>query len=205
MFLDLIPSATILVWLGVGIVAGIIMHLVDKRDVKGGILATALTGLLGALIGGFLSSAVFGTGTTGLGITSIVIAVAGGLVFSFIQRIVTDTRYEEPIKIQERNDKLERQNEQFLRDTYSYPETQAGFSYYSQVYPSGENQKKINPITIQGYLEGVDYPASKDDLIRTALRHGADEDVVKALNGLPEDTYYSPVGVSEDLGQPGNA
>src|SRR5690348_3255532 len=78
MILGIIPDSTFLTWLAVGIVAGIIMHLIDKREVKGGIVATVITGLLGALIGGFLSSAVFGIGVTGLNITSIVIAVAGG-------------------------------------------------------------------------------------------------------------------------------
>lgn len=198
MILGLIPGGTFLIWLSVGIVAGIIMHLIDKRDVKGGILATVITGLLGALIGGFLSSAIFGIGLTGLNITSIVIAVAGGLIFSFIQRIVTDTKEEDVYKVQERNEQLEAENDQFAEETYDYPN--AGLAYYSQVYPT-EEPKKTSPVKIQSYLEGVNYPATKDELIRVALMHGADDSVVKSLKELPEETYYSSTGVSEDLGQ----
>lgn len=199
MILGLIPGTTFLVWLSVGIVAGIIMHLIDKREVKGGILATVITGLLGALIGGFLSSAIFGIGEAGLNITSIVVAVAGGLIFSFIQRIVTDTKEEDVFKVQERNEQLEEENEQFMRENYSYPET-AGLAYYSQVYPKDES-KKVSSVKIQSFIEDVDYPATKDELIRIALMHGADDNVVKSLKELPEDTYYSSQGVSEDLGQ----
>lgn len=53
-----------------------------------------------------------------------------------------------------------------------------------------------NPIEIQRHLSGVDYPASKDDLVSTAQREGAAEDVVDALRSLPDREYDSPTAVS---------
>ena len=59
----------------------------------------------------------------------------------------------------------------------------------------------INPIQIQKFLKGVDYPASKSDLLKNAEREGADEDVRVALEQLPDEEYESPADVSEALGK----
>lgn len=58
----------------------------------------------------------------------------------------------------------------------------------------------INPIQIQKFLKGVDYPASKNDLLRNAEREGADEDVRAMLERLPDEEYESPADVSQALG-----
>ncbi len=60
-----------------------------------------------------------------------------------------------------------------------------------------------NPIQVQKFLGGVDYPAGKADLIRIAEQEGADEHVRATLARLPERQYDSPVAVSEALGQRG--
>jgi hypothetical protein len=49
--------------------------------------------------------------------------------------------------------------------------------------------KTVNPIQIQTFLKGVDYPASKEDLLASAERNGADEDVRATLEQLPDDEY----------------
>ncbi|MEW9548514.1 DUF2795 domain-containing protein [Nonomuraea sp. NPDC050783] len=54
-----------------------------------------------------------------------------------------------------------------------------------------------NPIQLQKHLSGVDYPASKDDLVRTAREHGADDDIIKALEGMPDREYDGPNAVSQ--------
>ena len=36
---------------------------------------------------------------------------------------------------------------------------------------------KVNPIELQKHLQGVDYPASKEELIQHAQQQGADEKV----------------------------
>jgi Protein of unknown function (DUF2795) len=57
-----------------------------------------------------------------------------------------------------------------------------------------------NPVQVQKYLGGVDYPARKQDLVKRAQQEGADENVLAALERLPDQTYQSPADVSEALG-----
>lgn len=38
-------------------------------------------------------------------------------------------------------------------------------------------------------LNNVDYPAAKDDLVRTAVENGCDEETVRALRAIPPETY----------------
>ena len=58
-----------------------------------------------------------------------------------------------------------------------------------------------NPIQIQKFLKGVDYPASKSDLLENAERQGADEDVRARLEQLPEEEFETPADVSQALGK----
>jgi hypothetical protein len=53
-----------------------------------------------------------------------------------------------------------------------------------------------NPIQVQKYLSGIDYPASKDDIVGTAEREGADDDVLDALRKIPDQEYDAPTAVS---------
>lgn len=54
-----------------------------------------------------------------------------------------------------------------------------------------------NPIDLQKHLSGVDYPASRDDLVRTAEEQGADNELLDALRGIPDKEYDSPTAVSK--------
>ena len=54
-----------------------------------------------------------------------------------------------------------------------------------------------NPIQIQKYLKGVDYPASKEQLIENARKLGADENICASLEQLPDDDFQTPADVSE--------
>jgi hypothetical protein len=58
----------------------------------------------------------------------------------------------------------------------------------------------VNPIQLQKHLSGLDYPASKQDLVRHARQRGADEDALDALESLPRDRFNSPNDVSEAIG-----
>jgi hypothetical protein len=62
-------------------------------------------------------------------------------------------------------------------------------------------QASVNPVQLQKYLKGLDYPASKEDLMRAAREHGADDKVVATLERLPRDRFNSPNDVSEAVGQ----
>lgn len=62
-------------------------------------------------------------------------------------------------------------------------------------------QAAANPMQIQEYLKGVDYPCSKEDLIETAKSEGADENVIQTLQRIPMEEFNSPKEVSEAIGQ----
>lgn len=58
-----------------------------------------------------------------------------------------------------------------------------------------------NPIQLQKFLGGMDYPAKKDDLVKHAKAKGADEDVLFTLERLPEREYEGPAGVAKEVGK----
>ncbi|MEX2599098.1 MAG: DUF2795 domain-containing protein [Dehalococcoidia bacterium] len=60
---------------------------------------------------------------------------------------------------------------------------------------------KVNPVQVQKYLGGLDYPASKDDVVRRAQDEGADEEVMDTLKSLPMDRFNSPNDISEAIGK----
>lgn len=60
---------------------------------------------------------------------------------------------------------------------------------------------KVNPIQLQKHLKGVDYPASKEQLIQHAQKQGADDNAISVLNQLPDEEYESPTDVSEAVGE----
>ena len=60
---------------------------------------------------------------------------------------------------------------------------------------------KVNPIQLQKHLKGMDYPASKQDLINHAKQHGADENALSALEQLPDEQYETPTDVSKAIGE----
>ncbi|MEU4521804.1 DUF2795 domain-containing protein [Amycolatopsis sp. NPDC024027] len=59
---------------------------------------------------------------------------------------------------------------------------------------------KPNPIELQKYLSGVDYPAKRADLVRAAEKNGADPATLDVVRGLPDRTYEGPSGVSKEIG-----
>ncbi len=54
-----------------------------------------------------------------------------------------------------------------------------------------------NPIQVQKYLSGIDYPASRDDIVSTAEKEGAPDDILEALRGLDDREYDGPTAVSQ--------
>ena len=58
----------------------------------------------------------------------------------------------------------------------------------------------VNPIQVEKFLKGVDYPASKDDLVKMAEKNGADEEIRSTLQQLKEDKFGSPAEVSKAIG-----
>jgi hypothetical protein len=58
-----------------------------------------------------------------------------------------------------------------------------------------------NPIQVQKFLGGMDYPASKDQIVSKAEESGADDNVLEALRGIPDKQYDAPTAISAELGR----
>ena len=58
----------------------------------------------------------------------------------------------------------------------------------------------VNPIQLEKYLKGVDYPVSKADLLKQAEKNGADEQARSTLEQLPDQSFDSPTDVSKAVG-----
>ncbi len=83
----------ILAWIILGLIAGAIAKAIMPGKDPGGFIVTALIGIVGAVIGGFLGNMIFGIGgVSGVDIRSILIAVVGALVLLFIYRAATRRR-----------------------------------------------------------------------------------------------------------------
>lgn len=56
-----------------------------------------------------------------------------------------------------------------------------------------------NPIDVQKHLSGADYPARRNELIATAKSNGADNQLLDALNRLPDKEFSGPDQVQKAL------
>ncbi|HEY0808046.1 MAG TPA: DUF2795 domain-containing protein [Pseudonocardiaceae bacterium] len=56
---------------------------------------------------------------------------------------------------------------------------------------------KPNPIQMQKFLGGINYPASRDELVEHARSAGADEAVLEHLRALPDQMFDGPNAVSQ--------
>jgi hypothetical protein len=57
----------------------------------------------------------------------------------------------------------------------------------------------FNPDDTQQYLAGVDYPASKEELISAAESNGAPDTMIRMLSGLSRPEYSGPEELATDL------
>ena len=66
----------------------------------------------------------------------------------------------------------------------------------------GMNQMgHVNPIQVQKFLKGLDYPCSKQQLLNKAREEGADEKVLQTLERVSMDKFNSPNDVAQAIGQ----
>ena len=54
----------------------------------------------------------------------------------------------------------------------------------------------VSPIDIQKALGGMDYPATKEQIVEHAQGNGGSDDVMEALKGIQDREYEGPSGVS---------
>lgn len=60
---------------------------------------------------------------------------------------------------------------------------------------------KVNPVQVQKFLGGLDYPASRQDLLKHAEQEGAEENVRSTLEQIPDQKYETPADVSQAIGE----
>ena len=83
----------ILAWIVLGLVAGALAKFIMPGEQGGGIIVTTVLGIVGALVGGFLGTYVFGFGDiSGFDVRSIAIAVGGALVVLFLYGLLARRR-----------------------------------------------------------------------------------------------------------------
>lgn len=58
----------------------------------------------------------------------------------------------------------------------------------------------VNPVQVQKFLSGMDYPAAKDQIVSHAKSEGADSNVLSLLNKLPNEKYQTPADISQAIG-----
>ncbi|MBN9543411.1 MAG: DUF2795 domain-containing protein [Alphaproteobacteria bacterium] len=57
----------------------------------------------------------------------------------------------------------------------------------------------VNPIEVEKFLKGMDYPADKNAITNKAKENGASAEIIDALNKIEEGEYNSPTEVNEAL------
>ena len=75
-------------WVVVGLIAGLLARWIMPGSEPGGLILTAILGMAGASIGGFLVGLLGGTGATGFNVWSIVVATFGAIVLLFLYNLI---------------------------------------------------------------------------------------------------------------------
>ena len=79
-----------LAWIILGLISGAIAKAIMPGRDPGGFIVTALIGIVGALVGGFLGQTLLGVGqTSGVNLPSILTAIVGSLVVLWVYRMAT--------------------------------------------------------------------------------------------------------------------
>lgn len=58
----------------------------------------------------------------------------------------------------------------------------------------------VNPIQVQKFLKGLDYPADKKAVLDKARSEGADDNVLDTLGRIPDRRYDGPNAISKEIG-----
>ncbi|PWU49527.1 hypothetical protein DLE60_16015 [Micromonospora globispora] len=57
----------------------------------------------------------------------------------------------------------------------------------------------VTGVQLQEYLAGLDYPVSKEDLVRWGQENGASTELLQMLKALPVEQFDSPAELSQAL------
>jgi len=78
-------------WIVLGLIAGLIAKAIMPGKDPGGFIVTAIIGIVGAILGGFLASAIFSidVNESFFSLPTWISAIVGALILLFIYRLVT--------------------------------------------------------------------------------------------------------------------
>ena len=62
------------------------------------------------------------------------------------------------------------------------------------------NPQNANPAKIERFLNGIHYPASKDELLKQAEDNAAPEDILYILNKFENKKYNTTIDVRKEVG-----
>jgi uncharacterized membrane protein YeaQ/YmgE (transglycosylase-associated protein family) len=82
---------SIIAWLVLGLLAGWIASMIMGSGGYG-VVGDIVVGIIGALIGGFITGPLFGIDVTGFNVTSLIVAVVGAIILIAIYRALVGTR-----------------------------------------------------------------------------------------------------------------
>lgn len=85
---------SIIGWIILGLIAGLIAKAIMPGKDPGGFIVTAIIGIVGAILGGFLASLLFDVDVNDgfFDISTWISAIVGALILLFVYRLVTGRR-----------------------------------------------------------------------------------------------------------------
>ncbi len=60
---------------------------------------------------------------------------------------------------------------------------------------------RANPVEVEKSLKGINFPAKKEDLVKHAQQHGANQEVIETIKELPEEEFHTPIDVTKAIGE----
>ena len=78
---------TVLAWIVLGLIAGFLANLIVNKG-GGGLVSSIILGIVGAVVGGFLSTQLGGPAVTGFNLTSVVVATVGAIVVLVVYHLL---------------------------------------------------------------------------------------------------------------------
>jgi uncharacterized membrane protein YeaQ/YmgE (transglycosylase-associated protein family) len=84
----------IIAWILLGLIAGAIAKAILPGDDPGGIIITTVIGILGAIVGGFLATALFGAHPLDefFDVSTWLTAIVGAIILLLVWRLLTGSR-----------------------------------------------------------------------------------------------------------------
>ncbi len=78
----------LITWIAVGLISGMLAKWIMPGSDPGGVIVTAIIGMAGASVGGFIVGVLGGTGPTGFNAWSILVATLGAVILLFLYNLV---------------------------------------------------------------------------------------------------------------------